>query len=225
MSSRPEASYAAAPAPLTTPTFGPATTGKVGMWIFLVTDAMTFGGLLLAYGILRAGNTQWPTPTSILGIPFTAVMTFVLIVSSLTMVLALDAAKHGNAKQAVRWLLATASGGVFFLCGQIYEYRHLIHEGLLPSGIRDGSALAARLVDSGKLTATAAGLFGSAFFTMTGFHGFHVTCGVICMTFVTIKAFRGGYSGGRFKGVEVIGLYWHFVDLVWIILFTIVYLI
>src|ERR1017187_5647554 len=83
MSSRPEASYAPAPTPLTTPTFGQATTGKVGMWIFLVTDAMTFGGLLLAYGILRAGNKQWPTPTTVLGIPFTAVMTFVLIVRSL----------------------------------------------------------------------------------------------------------------------------------------------
>src|SRR5512135_1365849 len=89
------------------PTFGTATTGKVGMWIFLVTDAMTFGGLLLAYGILRAGNPHWPTPTSVLGIPFTAVMTFVLIVSSLTMVLALDAAKKGQRLGAVKWLLLT----------------------------------------------------------------------------------------------------------------------
>src|SRR5450759_3244524 len=114
MSARPEAAYSPAPAPLTEPTFGAATTGKVGMWIFLVPDALTFGGLLLAYGILRAGNKEWPAPTSVLGIPFTAVMTFVLIVSSLTMVLGLDAAKHRDVKQAVRWLLATAGGGVFF---------------------------------------------------------------------------------------------------------------
>ena len=80
-------------------------------------------------------------------------------------------------------------------------------------------------MDAGQGDRHRGGLFGSAFFTMTGFHGFHVTCGVICMTFVTIKAFRGGTRRGRFHGVEVIGLYWHFVDLVWIILFTIVYLI
>src|ERR1035437_9588757 len=129
MNARPEAAYAPAPAPLTEPTFGTATTGKVGMWIFLVTDAMTFGGLLLAYGILRAGNKEWPAPTTVLGIPFTAFMTFVLIVSSLTMVLGLDAAKKGDRREAVKWLVATAGGGVFFLCGQVYEYRHLIHEG------------------------------------------------------------------------------------------------
>src|ERR1035437_8699889 len=127
MSARSEASYAPVPAPHAEPTFGAATTGKVGMWIFLVTDAMTFGGLLLAYGILRAGNKEWPAPTSVLGIPFTAVMTFVLIVSSLTMVLGLDAAKKGNRHETVKWLLATAGGGIFFLCGPVYGERDLMH--------------------------------------------------------------------------------------------------
>jgi cytochrome c oxidase subunit III len=203
MSSRPEASYAPAPAPLTTPTFGPATTGKVGMWIFLVTDAMTFGGLLLAYGILRAGNEQWPTPTSILGIPFTAVMTFVLIVSSLTMVLALDAAQHRNVKQAVRWLLATASGGVFFLCGQVYEYRHLIHEGFtLPSGN-----------------------FPATFYVITSFHGAHVFTGVCYLLITAFGVSRGKHLENGANFVEITGLFWHFVDLIWILVFTLVYLI
>ena len=203
MSSRPEASYAPAPAPLTTPTFGQATTGKVGMWIFLVTDAMTFGGLLLAYGILRAGNVQWPTPTSVLGIPFTAVMTFVLIVSSLTMVLALDAAKHGNAKQAVRWLLTTASGGVFFLYGQIYEYRHLIHEGFtLPSGN-----------------------FPATFYVITSFHGGHVFTGVCYLLITAFGVSRGKHLENGANFVEITGLFWHFVDLIWILVFTLVYLI
>jgi cytochrome c oxidase subunit 3 len=203
MSSRPEASYAPAPAPLTTPTFGPATTGKVGMWIFLVTDAMTFGGLLLAYGILRAGNKQWPTPTTVLGIPFTAIMTFVLIVSSLTMVLALDAAQHKNAKQAVRWLLATASGGVFFLCGQAYEYRHLIHEGFtLPSGN-----------------------FPATFYVITSFHGAHVFTGVSYLLLTAFGVWRGKHLENGANFVEITGLFWHFVDLVWILVFTLVYLI
>jgi cytochrome c oxidase subunit 3 len=203
MSSRPEASYAPAPAPLTMPTFGPATTGKVGMWIFLVTDAMTFGGLLLAYGIIRAGNPQWPTPTSVLGIPFTAVMTFVLIVSSLTMVLALDAAKHGNVKGAVRWLLATASGGIFFLCGQVYEYRHLIHEGFtLPSGN-----------------------FPATFYVITSFHGAHVFTGVCYLLITAFGVSRGKHLENGANFVEITGLFWHFVDLIWILVFTLVYLI
>ena len=201
-------------------------TQKLGMWVFLASEVMFFTALIGTYIILRWGSAEsWPVPQDILNIPLTAFNTFVLICSSVSMVKAYAAATHDDQKGLRFWLVLTVLGGATFVGVQALEYRHLIHEGLLPSGIRDGSALAARLVDSGKLTATAAGLFGSAFFTMTGFHGFHVTCGVICMTFVTIKAFRGGYSGGRFKGVEVIGLYWHFVDLVWIILFTIVYLI
>jgi heme/copper-type cytochrome/quinol oxidase subunit 3 len=201
-------------------------TQKLGMWIFLASEVMFFTSLIGSYIILRWGSAEtWPVPQDILNIPVTAFNTFILICSSVSMVKAYAAAIHDDQKGLRFWLVLTVLGGATFVGVQALEYRHLIHEGLLPSGIRDGSALAARLVDSGKLTATAAGLFSSAFYTMTGFHGFHVTCGVICMTFVTIKAFRGGYSGGRFHGVEVIGLYWHFVDLVWIILFTIVYLI
>ena len=203
MSARSEASYTPVPAPVVEPTFGAATTGKVGMWIFLVTDAMTFGGLLLAYGILRAGNKEWPAPTTVLGIPFTAFMTFVLIVSSLTMVLGLDAAKKGNRLETVKWLLATAGGGIFFLCGQVYEYRHLIHEGFtLPSGN-----------------------FPATFYVITSFHGAHVFTGVSYLLLTAFGVWRGKHLENGANFVEITGLFWHFVDLVWILVFTLVYLI
>jgi cytochrome c oxidase subunit 3 len=187
----------------TEPTFGSATTGKVGMWIFLVTDAMTFGGLLLAYGILRAGNTQWPLPSTVLGIAFTAVMTFVLILSSVTMVQALDRAKHQDRRSTVLWLLATACGGIFFLCGQAYEYSHLIHHGFtLPSGN-----------------------FPATFFVVTSFHGAHVFTGVCYLTITALGVARGKHLGNNANFVEITGLFWHFVDLIWILVFTFVYLI
>jgi cytochrome c oxidase subunit 3 len=184
-------------------TFGNATTGKVGMWVFLVTDAMTFAGLLLTYGILRAGNVKWPMPSTVLGIQFTAVMTFVLICSSLTMVLALDAAKHGERSRAVRWLLATATGGIFFLLGQVYEYTHLIREGFtLPSGN-----------------------FPATFFVVTSFHGAHVFTGVCYLLITAALVASGKMLENRANKVEILGLFWHFVDLIWILVFTFVYLI
>lgn len=188
--------------PAEEPTFGAATTGKVGMWIFLVTDAMTFGGLLIAYGILRAGNKQWPIPSSVLGINFTAVMTFVLICSSLTMVLALDWAKKGNAKMAARWLVYTALGGLF-LGGQVYEYSHLIHQGFTLQ----------------------AGNFPATFYVVTSFHGAHVFTGVCYLLLTALGVSRGKFLGNGANFVEITGLFWHFVDLIWILVFTFVYLI
>lgn len=209
----------------------PARTGmgvysqKLGMWVFLASEVMFFTALIGAYIVLRWGSAEsWPVPQEVLNIPLTAFNTFVLICSSVSMVKAYAAATQGDQRGIRLWLLLTVLGGATFVGVQIYEYLHLIHSGFLPSGIREGSELAER-VAQGRMTAIAAGLFGSAFYTMTGFHGFHVSCGVICMTWVTIKAFRGGYDAGRFHGIEVVGLYWHFVDLVWIILFTIVYLV
>ena len=201
--STPAASSVKSAGPSADPTFGTATTGKVGMWIFLVTDAMTFGGLLLGYGILRSGNKQWPLPSTVLGIPFTAFMTFVLIVSSLTMVLALDHAKHQRRAQTVKWLLLTAGGGLFFLCGQVYEYSHLIHEGFtLPSGN-----------------------FPATFFVITSFHGMHVFTGVCYLLLTALGVARGKHLENGANFVEITGLFWHFVDLVWILVFTFVYLI
>ena len=177
---------------------------KVGMWIFLCSEVMFFAGLIGSYIILRFGaSDSWPMPGEVLNVPVTAANTFLLICSSVTMVKAFAAAETGNLKAMRLYLLATTVIGAAFVGVQIYEYSELIHHGFLPSS----------------------GLYGASFYTMTGFHGFHVTVGVICMAWVTVKAFRGGYTRTDHEGVEVIGLYWHFVDLVWIILFTIVYLI
>jgi len=200
-------------------------TQKLGMWVFLASEVMFFTALIGAYIVLRWGSSEsWPVPHEVLNIPLTAFNTFVLICSSVSMVKAYAAATHGDQRGIRLWLVLTVLGGATFVGVQAFEYLHLVRSGFLPSGVREGSELAA-LVAQGRMTATAAGLFGSAFYTMTGFHGFHVTCGVICMTWVTVKAFRGGYDAERYHGIEVVGLYWHFVDLVWIILFTIVYLI
>ena len=179
---------------------------KLGMWIFLGSEVMFFTALIGTYVILRFAHPQaWVghPKTTPLNIPVTAVNTFLLICSSVTMVKAFAAAQDGIQKQLRLWLLATVVIGASFVGVQVYEYRHLIEKGFVPSE----------------------GLFGSTFYTMTGFHGFHVTIGVLCMIYVTQKAFRGKYTQADHRGVEVIGLYWHFVDLVWIILFTIVYLI
>ena len=177
---------------------------KLGMWVFLGSEVMFFTALIGSYIILRVAQPQaWAPPGQVLNVPITAVNTFLLICSSVTMVKAFAAAQDGNQRMLVRWLLATVVIGATFVGVQVYEYWHLIEKGFVPSE----------------------GLYGSTFYTMTGFHGFHVTVGVLCMIFVTWRAFRGRYTAADHRGVEVIGLYWHFVDLVWIILFTIVYLI
>ena len=177
---------------------------KLGMWVFLGSEIMFFTALIGSYVILRfAHPTSWKNPGEVLNIPVTAVNTFLLICSSVTMVKAFAAAQDGIQKSLRLWLVATVIIGAAFVGVQVYEYQHLIHKGFVPSE----------------------GLYGTTFYTMTGFHGFHVTVGVICMMFVTFRAFRGKYTAADHRGVEVIGLYWHFVDLVWIILFTIVYLI
>jgi heme/copper-type cytochrome/quinol oxidase subunit 3 len=179
-------------------------TEKLGMWIFLGSEVMFFTALIGTYVILRfAHPSSWKNPGEVLNIPVTAVNTFLLICSSVTMVKAFAAVQDGLLRQLRLWLVATCIIGASFVGVQIYEYTHLIEKGFVPSE----------------------GLYGSTFYTMTGFHGFHVTMGVICMIYVTLKAFRGKYTQADHRGVEVIGLYWHFVDLVWIILFTIVYLI
>jgi heme/copper-type cytochrome/quinol oxidase subunit 3 len=186
--------------------FGSATSGKVGMWIFLLTDAMSFGGLLLAYGIVRAGSHHWPDPSERLGIGFTAVMTFDLILSSVTMVLALAAAQAKDKAGAVKFLALTVLGGLFFLGGQVKEYTGLIHEG---GGLS---------VDQ----------MWSTFFITTGFHGLHVFTGVTYLTVILFQTMAGKYTDGpnaSANNIEIAGLFWHFVDLVWILVFTFIYLI
>lgn len=205
--------------------------GKLGMWVFLGSEVMFFTALIGSYVILRFGQPEfWAQPAQLLNVPVTAVNTFLLICSSVTMVKAFAAVQDGDFKMLRVWLVATVLIGATFVGVQVYEYTQLAHEGFLPSGYRAGShfaeaAAAGEAFKGGPALPESINLYGSTFYTMTGFHGFHVTMGVICMTFVTVKAFRGAYTQQNHGGVEVIGLYWHFVDLVWIILFTIVYLI
>ncbi len=197
---------------------------KLGMWVFLRSEVMFFTALIGSYIILRFGSPeQWAAPGQILNIPLTAVNTFLLICSSVTMVKAFAAIQDGDQRLLKLYLLATVAIGASFVGVQVYEYTHLVHEGFLPSGYGPESELAERAAEG--LLPVSVGVYGSSFYTMTGFHGFHVTMGVICMSFVTWKAYRGAYTKEDHRGVEVIGLYWHFVDLVWIILFTIVYLV
>jgi heme/copper-type cytochrome/quinol oxidase subunit 3 len=204
---------------------------KLGMWVFLGSEIMFFTALIGSYIILRTAHPEaWAQPGQILNVPITAVNTFLLICSSVTMVKAFAAAQEGRQSPLVRWLLATVLIGATFVGVQIYEYRELVAHGFTPAGYVADSELAhaaagAEAYEEGPALPPSAGLYGSTFYTMTGFHGFHVTVGVICLIFVTWRAWRGSYTASDHRGVEVVGLYWHFVDLVWIILFTIVYLI
>ncbi|HXF96153.1 MAG TPA: cytochrome c oxidase subunit 3 [Gemmatimonadales bacterium] len=200
---------------------------KLGMWVFLASDVMFFTALIGTYIILRfSTDLPWAQPGAVLNVPLTAFNTFLLICSSVSMVKAYAAIADGDRERLKFWVLMTILGGATFVGIQVYEYVKLVGHGFTPNGYREGSELATlAAAEPLKYGLQTAGIYGSTFFTMTGFHGFHVTCGVVCMTWVYFKALRGGYSQQDYRGVEVIGLYWHFVDLVWIILFTIVYLI
>ena len=185
----------------------PESWGKLGMWVFLAADAMSFGALLAGYGALRYGSTDWPLPSSVLGIALTALMTFLLICSSVTMVLALAAIQRGDLRGLRTFLSLTILGGLMFLGMQAYEWTHLIHRGLTLPGNPFGAAL-----------------FGTTFFIITGFHGAHVTGGVIYLSCYLVRALLGRVTQANANAIEIAALYWHFVDLVWILVFTFVYL-
>jgi cytochrome c oxidase subunit 3 len=182
----------------------PESWGKLGMWLFLAADATSFGCLIVGYGILRYASPKWPVPSQILGINLTALMTFLLIVSSVTMVLGLSGIQHGDKAKFKKFMGFTILGGLLFLGLQAYEWTHLIHD-VLPKHNLSFSK----------------DLFATTFFVLTGFHGMHVTGGVIYNSCVLAAVSRGRYEA---KHVEIAGLYWHFVDLVWILIFTFVYL-
>jgi len=185
----------------------PESWGKLGMWVFLAGDAMGFGVLLASYGAMRAGSADWPHPAQHLGIQLTALMTFLLICSSVTMVKALEALKESNLPRAKRFLLLTALGGAIFLGLQAYEWTHLIESGLKVFGNPWGATL-----------------FGASFYIITGFHGLHVTGGVIYLLTILGVVSRNPDMRHNYMVAEIAGLYWHFVDLVWIMVFTFIYL-
>ena len=188
------------------PQFGNASIGKLAMWIFLVTDAMSFSGFLLAYGVLRS-TTNWPHPVDYLGINLSGFATFLLICSSVSMVLSIDACKNKDRKGMLNWLAATIAGGVAFLGIQAYEYTHLVHQGMTLASFAHGN-----------------NLFASTFYIVTGFHGLHVLTGVIYLICEYRFAYQGRYDNGDYNRLEILGLFWHFVDLVWILVFTFIYL-
>ncbi|MGH7701241.1 MAG: cytochrome c oxidase subunit 3 [Gemmatimonadales bacterium] len=201
---------------------------KLGMWVFLASDVMFFTALIGTYIILRfSTDLPWAQPAAVLNVPLTAFNTFLLICSSVSMVKAYAAIADGDQKGLRFWLLMTILAGAAFVGVQVFEYMKLVGHGFVPSGYRPGSELAElAAAEPLKYSLGTGGLYGSTFFSMTGFHGFHVTCGVISMSYLYVrKVLPGKYSQQDYRGIEVIGLYWHFVDLVWIILFTIVYLI
>ena len=222
----------------------PVTPGKVAMWLFLATEVMFFTGLIGTYIVLRAGSPgtaysnkfapgqtpvgfasipgiqvyNWPLPydksTNPLSIDLTALNTFILICSSVTMVLALAAIQRGNQAGLIRYLAATVLIGSTFLGIQVYEYYQL----------STGHHYSVGISPSGHFRPSVS-LFGSCFYTMTGFHGAHVFGGVILLSCILIGSLMGKFTQRHHSAVELAGLYWHFVDLVWIILFTVVYLI
>ena len=185
---------------------------KLMMWLFLISDALTFAALLSGYGAMRLTAGAWPRQPEHFNIGLVGTMTFVLICSSATMAVAVGGARRGDRRLVVRFLALTIPGGLTFLGLQAYEWTHFI---------REGARLIGFVSHEPALTAIPP-MFSATFFVITGFHGGHVTSGVIYLLIMAIRAARGLYSG---ESIEVLGLYWHFVDLVWVFIFTLLYLI
>ena len=176
---------------------------KLAMWMFLGSECLLFGGLISTYMLYRGRHEGSPTPSQLYNIPLTSVSSFVLLMSSLTMVLAVSAAQRRDDRNTMTWLTVTALLGATFVGAQVFEFTEFVREGL------------------GFTT----NLFGSSFFTLTGFNGVHVTVGIIMLMALVGMVSRSRIPGDKAEVVEMIGLYWHFVDIVWIIIFTLVYLI
>jgi heme/copper-type cytochrome/quinol oxidase subunit 3 len=185
------------------PTATGLSTFKLGFWVFLGSETLFFGSLISTYMVYANESVVGPSSREILNIPLTSVSAFVLLMSSMAMVLALDAVQRDWRRGGLFWIMATAALGAAFLGFQAYEFTHFYHEGL-------------------KLQTN---LFGSSFFVLTGFHGAHVTIGVIWLLVLWLEAWKGRLPSSRSETLEIAGLYWHFVDIVWIVIFTLIYLI
>jgi len=179
------------------------TNTKLAMWLFLASDCLFFGAFISAYLLYRGRSRSGLTPKDVFDIPFTSATSFILLMSSLTMVLALAAIQRGDYRRLRIWLFATAMLGATFIAGQVFEFTEFSHQGL-------------------DLTTN---LFGTTFFVLTGFHGAHVTVGIIWLLSLWGMAAQGRLKQGDSEKVEIAGLYWHFVDVVWIVIFTVIYLV
>ena len=176
---------------------------KLLMWVFLGSDCLFFASLIATYMVYRGQSLNGPYPADIIDVPITTISTFVLLMSSFAMVQAL-AATNANDQRGIRiWLLATALLGSVFIAFQVYEFNAFKNEGLT----------------------LGTNLFGATFFTLTGFHGAHVTLGIVWLVSLLILGFKGRLGPATSLDVELAALYWHFVDIVWIVIFTLLYLI
>ena len=186
---------------------------KLLMWLFLASECLFFGGLIGTYLLYRDRGTTPPFPADrtvdgvfyegLFDIPFTSISAFVLLMSSVSMVLALSAIQRNDRRGLQVWLMCTALLGMTFLAGQAFEFTEFVHQGLTLQS----------------------NLFGTTFFVLTGFHGAHVSVGVLILLSLFVMAWRGRLTHEKSLNVELAGLYWHFVDVVWIVIFTLVYLI
>jgi heme/copper-type cytochrome/quinol oxidase subunit 3 len=185
------------------PTATGLNTWKVGFWVFMGSETLFFGTLISTYMVYKGQSVQGPFPGDVFSIPLTSISTFVLLMSSLAVVLALEALQLGKRTLALAGVMAIIVLGATFLGFQAYEFTHFYHEGLT---LRQN-------------------LFGSTFFVLTGFHGAHVTIGVIWLLILWVDILRGRLGPHNTLRLEIAGLYWHFVDIVWIVIFTLIYLI
>jgi heme/copper-type cytochrome/quinol oxidase subunit 3 len=176
---------------------------KLAMWLFLASECLLFGALISTYVLYRGRSVEGPFPHDVFDIPYTSVSAFVLLASSLTMVLALSASQEGDKGRTRLWLLATAVLGMVFVGGQVYEFTVFYNEGL-------------------KLSTN---LFGTTFYVLTGFHGVHVTVGILMLLSLVGLSYAERLPADPSFPIEMVGLYWHFVDIVWIVIFTVVYLV
>jgi cytochrome c oxidase subunit 3 len=220
--------------------------GKLMMWFFLMSDSFTFGAFLISYGSIRFSLNDWVDHNAVfssfpgieanLPLAFVSLMTFILIFSSVTMVLAVHEGHKMNQKGVEKWLFLTILGGLAFLGCQALEWTHLIthtHEVLVDGVIQNWGTTTSHnpwgphVMFNGQMVATPGPVaFGGYFFGITGFHGFHVTCGVVLNIIMLIKTRKGDFQmRGHYEMIEKAGLYWHFVDLVWVFVFLCFYLI
>lgn len=218
-----------------------ASFGKLMMWFFLLSDAFTFSALLVSYGLIRVSHDYWPAPDVVFNalpfmghgnypLIFVGIMTFILIMSSVTMVIAVEYGHQRNRAKVVEYLMYTVVGGAMFLGCQAWEWTHLIEGGTTlygnPFGQGAAHAVASHGADHAAAVVSQGPLqFGQLFFVITGFHGFHVFTGVLLLIITTALAATKHFDRvGHYEMIEKIGLYWHFVDLVWVFVFTCFYL-
>lgn len=192
--------------------------GKLGIWLFLLMDGLSFVTILIGAAYLRSNGALWPQAGKVLNVPLTAFNTIILLLSSLTMMLALQAVRDDDQKKFRNYLLWTFALGATFLGIQVFEYLHFIF------GSEHLTAALAAAGLGGENFRPSGSIYAGCFYGATGFHGLHVFSGLIFMTYIIVQAFKGRWSSVDHGRVEIMTLYWHFVDLMWMFVFTVVYL-